>query len=356
MLDSPTTEPIAPGRALAEEILAALARFDGDGRLLSANAGFARVFGREVAPGEPADALELRPSPGTRPAPITRALAGERIAGEDFIVSRPDGSTRWVRLSAGPVSASDDVGTGAWAVLVEVGEQRPLEGLREQILGVVAHDLRNPMSAMRMTLAMLAKPAEVTTERRLALSERLLGTLGRMEGLVNTLAEHARAELGVATRITRARADMGDVYERAAAELQVLHPNRAVTVRREGDLAGYWDAARLERVLVALLGNALKHGSDATPVSVVMDGADAQRVVVTVHNDGAPIPPEVLPLVFEPFTTGSYDKQGRRRGIGLGLHIAGLLVSAHGGALTLDSSAGAGTTATVTLPRVAPRS
>jgi PAS domain S-box-containing protein len=354
MLESPTTESVDARRTLAEEIPAALARFDGAGRLVSANAGFARVFGRAVAPGEPVDALELKPAAGTRPAPIARALAGELIAGEDFMVARPDGSTRWLRLSAGPVA--DNVGTGAWAVLVEVGERRSLEGLREQILGVVAHDLRNPLSAMRMTLAMLAKPAEVPSERRLALAERLLGTLGRMEGLVNTLAEHARAELGVTLRLQRARTDMGDVFERAAAELQVLHPNRTVTVRREGDLQGHWDAARLERVLVALLGNALKHGSDAAPASVVMDGSDGDSVVVTVHNDGPPIASDLLPVVFDPFTTGSYDKQGRRRGIGLGLHVAGLLVAAHGGSLKLDSNASTGTTTTLTLPRSTPRS
>jgi signal transduction histidine kinase len=182
-------------RHLLDEVPAGLARFDGEGRLVACNPELRRTLG-DVP--ERADALVLRPlfppPAGAREvrSPLLRALAGETVQGEEYETAREGNTARSLRVSAAPAGEG-----GAWLLVVDIGERRHLDTLREQVLAVVAHDLRNPMSAMRMTLAMLGKKAEMPTERRLALADRLTGTLGRMEALVNTLVEFARADAGV---------------------------------------------------------------------------------------------------------------------------------------------------------------
>ena len=288
------------------------------------------------------DGLSFRPL-------VQRAQAGETVRGEDCQIARGDqGAQHWVRVSCAPATEAEG---GIWLLVVDVAERRSLDILHEQVLGVVAHDLRNPMSALRMTLAMLAKKTEMPLERRLTLAERMMGTLGRMEALVNTLAEHARAEAGVDVRLHRASGNVGLIYDRVQQDLEVLYPGRVVEVQRRGDLEGFWDLPRLERVLSHVVGNALKHGSEEAPVNLVLDGAAPDRVRITVRNQGLPIPPDFLPLVYEPFTTGAIDKNGRRRAIGLGLFIVRHLVNAHGGAVRLESTEAAGTTVTVDIPR-----
>jgi signal transduction histidine kinase len=344
-------EKPAAGRHLLDEVPAGLARFDSQGRLQGCNPELRRILG--VVP-DSADALALRPlfSPpaGAREVspPLARALAGEVVQGEEYEIGREGDTARVVRVSAAP---SGDEGGGAWLLVVEIGERRNLEILREQVLAVVAHDLRNPMSAMRMTLAMLSKKAEMPLERRLALTERLTGTLGRMEALVNTLVEYARADNGIPSKLERTPANLGLIYDRVEVDLDVIYPGRKLEVQRQGDLEGVWDASRIERVLSHLAANALKHGPETPAPRLVLDGTAPDHVRITVHNGGPAISADLLPLVYEPFTTGSIDKQGRRRGIGLGLFVVRHLVAAHGGTIQLTSTDEAGTMVTVNLPR-----
>jgi signal transduction histidine kinase len=100
-------------------------------------------------------------------------------------------------------------------------------------------------------------------------------------------------------------------------------------------------------VVSNLVGNAIQHGG-GTGVTLIAHG-DGDFVTLAVHNGGSPIPPDVLPFVFEPLARGSGDSAGHS--IGLGLFIARAIVSAHGGNIQVSSSVDAGTTFTVVLPR-----
>src|SRR5213075_3197798 len=141
------------------------------------------------------------------------------------------------------------------------------------------------------------------------------------------------------------------IYERVKKEAMVLHPNRLIEERSSGDLGGWWDGPRIERVLANLLSNALKHGRDDAALEVALDGSERSAVRIAVHNQGVPIAAELLPRIFEPFTVGPLGQDGRRRSVGLGLYIVKYLVGAHGGSVQVSSSADEGTTFTVILPR-----
>jgi phosphoserine phosphatase RsbU/P len=341
---------------LVESLPGGIGYFDGDGSLLAHNDEFARIVG---VVGQHATDYTFRSIAGDtpedrEPSPIERALAGAAVRSEDFELSRPDGTAAWVRVSATPMKTTNGGKTGVLVVALDVGETRGLDSIRQQVLGVVAHDLRNPLSALRMTTAMLIKGTDMPNERRVALAERMIGTIGRMEGMVASLVEFARAEAGVAIRLNREEVDLATVLGRIRHDLEVLFPGRKIDETRKGSLIGQWDGPRLERVLSNLIGNALKHGQDDTPVDLVLDGSDADVLKFSVHNAGPPIAPSLLPVVFEPFTIGPSDQQGRRRSVGLGLFIVRHLVGAHGGSVTVRSTDQEGTTFTVTLPRRVP--
>jgi signal transduction histidine kinase len=172
-----------------------------------------------------------------------------------------------------------------------------------------------------------------------------------MRGLVGTLLDYARSDAGVELRLRREAVDLGAVFERVKKDLEVLFPGRALEERIVGSQAGSWDRSRIERVLANLLSNAFKHGREDAPVIVELEGSAPDVVTIVVSNLGPPIAPELLPHVFEPFTIGSVGETGRRRSVGLGLFIVKHLLVAHGGSVSVRSTAEAGTTFTAVLPR-----
>src|SRR5690606_34629890 len=108
------------------------------------------------------------------------------------------------------------------------------------------------------------------------------------------------------------------------------------------------DPDRLAQMAANLVGNALRHGDPTAPVRVRARADDA-IVRISVHNEGAPIPPEACRTLFQPF-----QRHASRGGLGLGLYISRNIVRRHGGTIEVDSREGHGTTFTVTLPREPP--
>jgi two-component system, sensor histidine kinase and response regulator len=117
----------------------------------------------------------------------------------------------------------------------------------------------------------------------------------------------------------------------------------------KGNLAGTWDADRLARVISNLVGNAVKHGTPGTPVTVELDGTRADVVRLRVANAGT-IPAALIPTLFEPFKRTRPAKTGER-GLGLGLFIAREIVVAHGGDIVLPATRGDMTVFEAWLPR-----
>ncbi|MCP3140040.1 sensor histidine kinase [Pyxidicoccus sp. QH1ED-7-1] len=100
------------------------------------------------------------------------------------------------------------------------------------------------------------------------------------------------------------------------------------------------------------MANALQHGQEGQPVCTTVRG-EHDEVVLEVHNQGEPIPAELLPRIFDPFKVSPtpQDLAKKKRSLGLGLYIVSQIASVHGGSVEVHSSAGEGTTFTVHWPR-----
>jgi signal transduction histidine kinase len=168
-----------------------------------------------------------------------------------------------------------------------------------------------------------------------------------MERMIADLLDVTRARLGGSMPLKRRTVDLQQVCDEAMIEIRVSQPDAVVRLEAAGDLRGEWDPDRLAQVVSNLAGNAIQHGG-GTPVKLIAQ-ADGNYATLAVQNGGSPIPPDVLPFVFEPLARGRGDSAGHS--IGLGLFIARAIVSAHGGDIRVSSSADAGTTFTVALPK-----
>ena len=217
---------------------------------------------------------------------------------------------------------------------------------RDQFIGVLSHDLRTPLGAVTAGAALLAVP-EDNPERRGRVVTRIMNSAQRMERMIGDLLDLTRTRLGGSLPLKRRPANLQQVCEEAMMEIRAGQPDAVLRLQVSGDLRGEWDADRLGQVVSNLVGNAIQHGN-GTPITLTGQ-EQGNLVTLTVHNAGPPIPPEVLPFVFEPLARGRAEDASR--GIGLGLFIARTIVSAHGGHIQVSSSTDAGTTFTVVLPK-----
>lgn len=216
---------------------------------------------------------------------------------------------------------------------------------RDQFVGMLSHDLRTPLGAITAGAALLAHAAE-DGQRQARVATRILSSAQRMERMIADLLDLTRTRLGGEIPLKAVHTNLRSVCEEVVLEVQASHPEAVVQFESDGDLTGNWDADRLAQVVSNLAVNAVEHGGN-TPVALVASEA-GERVRLTVHNDGDPIPPHAHATIFEPLVRGTSDGP---QNLGLGLFIARVIVVAHGGDIGVNSTAESGTTFEVTLPR-----
>jgi two-component system sensor histidine kinase/response regulator len=221
--------------------------------------------------------------------------------------------------------------------------------LNEMFVGILGHDLRNPLGAIILGAQLLERQLSDETQRRTL--ERITTAGRRMTDMIEQLLDLTRARLagGVGFVRARGRVDLAELVQRTVDELRVAHPQKEISVEASGDGCTRGDGDRLLQLFSNLIANAIYHGAATTGVRVKVQG-QASELTVQVHNQGV-IPPELLPTIFDPFRSG--HPSTKSRGLGLGLFISQQIAVAHGGCIKVESSEAAGTRFTVHIPRVA---
>ena len=225
---------------------------------------------------------------------------------------------------------------------------------RHMFLAILGHDLRNPLNSVMMSAALLARAGGLDGESSRTASG--IETSARaMARMIGDLLDFTGGGVGEGMPISPAPLDLGELCAEVVGETRAAHPARSVRVDARGDLTGEWDAARLRQLVSNLLGNAVQHGGDTGPVDLAARADGTTHVRLDVRNGGPPIPPDLLPTIFDPLVRGSAaagpKKQRRPGSIGLGLYIAREVATAHGGTIDVTSAAAEGTVFTVRLPR-----
>ena len=284
---------------------------------------------------------------------MREAWTGAVAAGTPFTcelrIQRSKGGYAWVLARAAPVPMLGPV--REWiGMLTDISDRVRVEEARERFIGILGHDLRNPLNAISMGVELLGTlPAPHS--QIVAVVAR---SAHRMELMIRDVLDFARGRLSDGIPVVPSPIDLHHVCEEIVAEMAQAHPARTFSFEAAGDLRGEWDPDRVEQVLSNLVGNAVTHGEGAVRVT----GSDAgDDVVMTVHNQGATIPAAMISTLFDPFIRAAQDVSGAHGasdGLGLGLYIASEIVHAHGGTISVSSVQGDGTTFAIRWPRKVP--
>jgi len=281
--------------------------------------------------------------------PVARALRGEVV--HNFIMRlqrRSDGPSReiWLSSSAGPIRAASGQVLGVVSTFTDVTRLHDLQEQRDDILRMISHDLRTPLSAVSLQAQMLKRgPDKAETVLRRA--ESVITNAKRMDAMIQDLVDYARLESGQFS-LNRRPVELPVFTLELKDRLSGVLDTDRLLLELPGSLPPLWaDPARLERILVNLVSNALKYSPKERDVQIRAEAMGGQ-VLGSIVDQGQGIAPDDLPLLFDRFYRSKRDR--KVEGLGLGLYITRLLVEAHGGWIGVESVLGQGSTFRFVIP------
>ena len=220
---------------------------------------------------------------------------------------------------------------------------------RERFIGILAHDLRQPLNTMVIGTSALKRRDFAVDDTKVV--ERVWSATRRMQRMIADLLDLTRARVAGGLPIKRNAMNFRDICGQVVEELQIANPRTKLTLTASGEWGGLWDVDRIAQVCTNLVGNAIQHGEPDAPVLVTVAGDD-QNVTLTVENLGPPIAVEERAWIFDPFRRKRAPISSGESGLGLGLFIVEQIVIGHGGSIRVECEDGT-TRFVVTLPRQA---
>ena len=310
------------------------------------------------------------------PRPIDQAMFKEAIAPEDAdaeeaafaaALREPERVHSWTHhidgvdgtrrvIAASGQAFLDNDGTlsqfvGVLSDITEPTRQRSIAEDRalfaEQMVGIVSHDLRNPLSAILTGATVVGLGNDLPEMKAKALA-RIVSSTQRARRLIDELLDFTLARVGRGLSVARLPVDLHQLSAKIVDELTLAFPGRSLRYASVGSGSCSVDGDRLAQLVGNLVGNAMTYGAPGTAVTVTswLVGTTA---TLTVHNEGAPIPGDSLASIFEPMVRGATENSSTRS-VGLGLFIVRAIATAHDGEVKVRSTAEEGTTFEFTFP------
>lgn len=274
--------------------------------------------------------------------PALAAVQGETVDDHVLGLDR-DGRRQWLSMRATPIPDG-----GALLSFVDVTPLHDLEQQHEQMVRAVSHDIRNRLTSVHLNAQLLEKSViQRGLEKEQRFASMLVGAARRLDAMIQELVDSARLRNG------RLRLDLQPleialfVPDVLSRNTRMLDTNRVRLLMPQISMTATADAARLERVLVNLLGSALRRGGETGQAELHVR-TEGDEIRFSVSDQGPPIAADELPTELDELIT--CQPAGTEPGFGLGLFVASKLVEHHGGRLWLDRSATAGATFHFTIP------
>ncbi|MFT3815596.1 MAG: HAMP domain-containing sensor histidine kinase [Acidovorax sp.] len=230
-----------------------------------------------------------------------------------------------------------------------------LDESRTMIIGILAHDLRNPLNALSLGLQYIlrSEPTDATSTKVAAMA---LKNVERMDGLVRDLLDFTLVRLGPGLPVKTEPTNLAQICASTIEEVEASYPGRRLRCKIIGQMHGEWDPKRISQMLINLLTNALHHGDPNGEVTLTLK-SDQTEVHLEVHNEGPAISEARRETLFQPLADTTRDRgdlshsSSQSSGLGLGLYIAYQIAMAHGGSIEVRSTDADGTTFIVRMPR-----
>lgn len=234
--------------------------------------------------------------------------------------------------------------------VLDITERQEAERLRQDLISMLSHDLRAPLTNIRATVDLMHHQEEAGAEKRSEFLDNLSGTrneIDRMMRLIGDLLDIARMESGKFP-LDRKMIQIWAPISRSVKAVNAQAEQKKVSIEvEETELEVLADAARLEQVFVNLLTNALKATNDGGPIKIGFN-TEPDFITISVADSGCGISNKDTPHVFDKFYRPS--NSDTLEGYGLGLTICKTIIEQHGGKIRFESEQGKGTTFFITLP------
>ena len=231
-------------------------------------------------------------------------------------------------------------------------ELREMSRLKDQFLGMAAHDLRKPLGLILTTSEVILMECDATfDEDQRAFMQAMINAAQHMAEVIDSFLNVAVIESG-RLELVITRTAVSDLLTQAQHMVTPYAKRQGIGIKLEnalGDAMVDVDASKIKQVLINLLSNAADHATADSEI-IAAAGMIDHELVFSVKNFGLGIAPEVRDRLFQPFVKAPTERQGRDRSVGLGLVIARKIVEAHGGRIYAESEPGQGATFSFVLP------
>ncbi|MDR5591187.1 HAMP domain-containing sensor histidine kinase [Christiangramia sp. SM2212] len=226
---------------------------------------------------------------------------------------------------------------------------KSIHEMQNKLIGTLAHDIRNPLSAARLGIEMLnldTTPERVERVKKMTMSS-VDKALNMVEGLLDSISVKAGEGMMLSFSEMNLFEDVQTVYE----EAQEVYSEKIIFECEDENLNGVFDATAIRRLLENLLTNAVKYGKAEKPITLKVSKLDDQYLQLSVHNYGTPIPEDKQKEIFNFLRHSSETNKKDLQSWGIGLTLVKMVAEAHGGKVSLESSEDSGTEFTVTISR-----
>ena len=217
--------------------------------------------------------------------------------------------------------------------------------VREQVMTALVHDLRHPLAAASANAELIVRTADSTETR--ASASVILKNTARMDEMIHELLDVMAFQSGTRLRLHIFNFNILELVKFVCAQAEVASGRRFEITGESVEV--FWCHEKIHRALENLIGNAVKYGTPHTPISIKLDRID-QRLSISVHNEGNPIPADEIENVFQIFTRGLTSQQSYKEGWGIGLTFVRAVAASHGGSCVVDSSLEKGTSFVIEMP------
>lgn len=346
------------------------------GRTVAANHAAERLWGHAFVPDVPipeyARHYQIEHLEGARlppeAHPVARVLrTGEPLMGEQLVIVQPDGNRITVLTNAAPLFDDQGILVGSVAVFQDISEIKRLENLKDEVLSIASHELKNPLTIIKGYAALLNKsPTVQGDERTRRIAHTVVQQSERMQWLVERLLDLSRLELGTMA-LNISTIHLSQFLTTLVEEQQSTTERHTISCRLpETPLIIKGDYMRLGQVLTNLVTNTIKYSPNEGKIVLALSTcetpdaldtavcscelrAEGPYVVIAVHDQGIGIEPEQQHTLFNRFYRVK-DAVRLASGQGLGLYISAEIVRLHGGTICVESTPGEGSTFRVILP------
>lgn len=272
---------------------------------------------------------------------------GEPFKNAAFEIQTGSGEQRIFDVSCSWLPHYNDT-TNVLIVIHDITVHKQLEREREDVIGFVAHELRNPLANIVLCQDLMEEAIDENSKREAKdLLQRSKNNVSRLNKMIAELYDATRINSGN-MKLDISAFNFGEMIKEAIQTVEVLHPSYHIIQQGDSDVTVHGDRYRLIQVVTNYLSNGIKYSDGKTDV-VIEVSCDEKNVIAAVKDEGLGISQRQLPFIFDRFFRA--EKAKDMEGIGLGLYLCRQIILAHGGGVWVESEEGKGSTFYFSIPR-----